>query len=155
MLSVRLVQMIEDHAEQLTQSVIHDLQSNQRTPHYHRLTREELHERTYSVYRHLGHWLSLRTDDAIEASYTELARVRFGEGVPLSEIVYALTLIKQHLREYIGYVGLMDSAVELHQERELRRLVGRFFDRAIYYAVLGYERQLAAHQPKAAARHAA
>jgi hypothetical protein len=155
MLSVRLVQMIEDHAEQLTQGVIHDLQSNQRTPHYHRLTREELHERTYNVYRNLGHWLSYKTDEAIEASYTELARMRLAEGVPLSEIVYALTLLKQHLREYIGYVGLMDSAVELHQERELRRLVGRFFDRAIYYTVLGYERQMALHHAKGPAKRAA
>ena len=57
MLSVRLVQMIEDHAEELTRELIEDLQSNPRTPHYHHLTYEELHFRTYSVYRNLGHWV--------------------------------------------------------------------------------------------------
>jgi hypothetical protein len=37
----------------------------------------------------------------------------------------------------------MDSAVELHQERELTRLVGSFFDKAIYYTVRAYEHQRA------------
>ena len=43
MLSARLVQIIEDHAEQLTRGLIDDLLSNNRTLHYHHLTREELH----------------------------------------------------------------------------------------------------------------
>ena len=52
MLSTRLVQMIEDHAEELTRGVITQLKVNSKTPHYHNLSREELHDRTYSVYRH-------------------------------------------------------------------------------------------------------
>lgn len=58
MLTIRLVQMIEDHAEELTQGLIKDLQSNPRTPHYHQLTYDELHFRTYAVYRNLGHWIT-------------------------------------------------------------------------------------------------
>ena len=38
MLTIRLVQMIEDHAEDLTQGLIKDLQGNPRTPHYHHLS---------------------------------------------------------------------------------------------------------------------
>ena len=44
--------------------------------------------------------------------------------------------------------GLMDSAVELHQERELRRLVANFFDKAIYYTVKAYEHEAALNHPK-------
>jgi hypothetical protein len=155
MLSARLVQMIEDHAEQLTEGVIKDLQANPRTSHLHHLSREELHQRTYNVYRNLGHWVSYKTDEAIEASYTDLAERRFAEGLPLSEVVYALILIKYHLRDYIASAGLMDSAVEMHQEKELRRLVGHFFDRAIYYTVRGYEREAGLARATGAVKRAA
>jgi hypothetical protein len=144
MLSVHLVRMIEDHAEELSRGLIHDLQSNRRTTAYHKLSREELHHRVYDVYRNLGHWLGHKTDEAIEADYGELGKKRWGEGIPLSQVVYALILAKYHLREHLRAAGLMDSAVELYQEQELQRLVGHFFDKAIYYTVRGYEREAAA-----------
>jgi hypothetical protein len=144
MLSVCLVQMIEDHAEDLTRELVKDLQGNPRTPHYHKLTYDELHYRSYSVYRNLGHWLGHNSEEPIEAAYGDLARRRFAERVPLEEVVFALICTKNHLRNYIRAVGFMDSAVELHQERELYRLVGNFFDKAIYYTVRDYERRAAA-----------
>lgn len=143
MLSVRLVRMIEEHAEELTGGVLNDLQSNPRTAAYHKLSREELHRRAYEVYRNLGRWLGQKTDETIEASYNDLGKKRCAEGVPVSEVVYALILTKYHLRDYIRSAGLVDSAVELYQEQELHRLVGNFFDKAIYYTVKGYEREAA------------
>ncbi|HTS70116.1 MAG TPA: hypothetical protein VMO17_14135 [Terriglobia bacterium] len=155
MLTVRLVQMIEDHAEELTRGVIKDLQSNPRTPHYHHLTYEELHYRTYTVYRNLGHWISQGTEEPIVANYTDLAVRRHAEGVPLEEVVFALISIKNHLYTYVRTTGLMDSAMELHQERELRRLVGHFFDKAIYFTVKAYESEAALKHSKLAMKLAA
>ena len=65
MLSVRLVRMIEDHAEELTRGVLNDLQSNTRTRAYHKISREELHRRVYEVYHNFGEWLGSqdRRDD--------------------------------------------------------------------------------------------
>jgi hypothetical protein len=145
MLSVRLVQMIEDHAEDLTRELVKDLQGHPRTPHYHNLSAEDLHYRSYSVYRNLGHWLGQNTEEALETAYSDLARRRWAEGIPLEEVVFALICTKNHLRNYVRYVGLMDSAVELHQERELNRLVENFFDKAIYYTIRDYEHRAAAH----------
>ena len=155
MLTVRLVQMIEDHAEELTQELVKDLQHNPRTPHYHHLTAEELHYRTYSVYRHLGQWVSQKGEDEIAAQYADLAIRRYSEGVPLEEIVFALISTKNHLYQYIRMTGLLDSAMELHQERELRRLVGYFFDKAIYFTVRAFEREAALPHPMHAKKAAA
>jgi len=155
MLSVRLVQMIEDHAEALTRELIKDLQTNPRTPHYHHLSYEELHYRTYSVYRNLGHWISQGSEEAIASKYAELAVRRYAEGVPLEEIVFALVSTKHHLYAYVRTTGLMDSAVELHQERELRRLVGSFYDKAIYYAVMAFEHQAASERAENVLKSAA
>jgi len=155
MLTVRLVQLIEDHAEELTRGLIKDLQSNPRTPHYHHLTYEELHYRTYTVYRNLGRWISQGTEESIAANYVDLAVRRHAEGVPLEEVVFALISTKNHLYSYVRSTGLMDSAVELHQERELRRLVGHFFDRAIYFTVKAYENETTLKHAKLAMKLAA
>ncbi len=154
MLSARLVRLIEEHAEQLTEAVVSDLRSNLRTAAYHGISRDELHHRAFQVYRNLGHWLGHKTDENIESSYSELGSKRFAEGVPLSEVIYALVLTKYHLRDYIRTAGLVDSAVELYQEQELHRRVGNFFDKAIYYTAKGYEGAASKH-PAGAAAHTA
>jgi hypothetical protein len=131
--------MIEDHAEELTRGVLRDLAVNPKTPAYHQLSHDELHKRVYDVYHNLGRWLGERSDGAVEASYSGLGRLRHSEGVPISEVVQALILIKDHLRGYIRTAGLSDSAVELYQEEELHLMISHFFDKAVYYTVRGYE----------------
>ena len=139
MLSARLIRLIEEHAEQLTRRVLEDVAANPRTPHYHGLSSDEMHRRVYDVYHNLGRWVGDKTEEHLESTYGGLGRTRCREGVPLSEVVYALVLIKDHLREYIRAVGLVDSAVELYLEEELHLSIGRFFDSAIYHTVKGYE----------------
>ena len=141
MLSARLVALIEDHAEELTHGLIEDLLTNPRTPKYHRLSRPVIHGRIYDVYHNLGEWLGRENDEIIEAQYTKLAKARSADGIPLSEIIYALILTKNHLLEYIRSSGLANSAIGLYQQQELHRLVGDFFDKAIYYTAKGYERE--------------
>ncbi len=86
----------------------------------------------------------------MRAEYEEWGRRRFRQRIPLSEIVYALLLVKHHLRRYIRDHGLVefsaDSAVSgeflpvhLHGMQELNYMVGEFFDRALYYLTRGYE----------------
>jgi hypothetical protein len=154
MLSDRLVRMIEYHADELTRALVEDLQSNPRTGSYHRLSREALHDRTYHVYKDLGLWLNSKAEEDIESNYTELGKKRKAEGVPINEVVYALTLTKYHLRDYIQAAGLVDSAVDLYQEQELHRMLGRFFDKAIYYTVRAYERAANFQEVPAAVRRA-
>lgn len=139
MISAKLVNMIEDHAEQLTHDLLLDLQQNPRTSGYHHLPLEELHNRAYTVYRNLGQWLSGPSESQIEAAYMDLGQRRFEERIPLSQVVFALTLTKNHLLHYVKTAGLSDSALELYQELELTNLVAQFFDKAIYYTVYGYE----------------
>lgn len=153
MLSARLVELIEEHAEQLTAGLVKDLLNNPRTRAYHKLSHQELHRRAYDVYRHLGEWVGHKADDRIEASYCQLGEERHAEGVPLSEVVCALILIKYHLRDYVRTAGLVNSTVDLYQLLELDRLVGQFFDKAIYYTVRGYEHAAGRRQERTVAAH--
>jgi hypothetical protein len=143
MLSARMLRTIEDHAEELTKVVLRDLETNPRTPSYRSIPDDELRRRVYDVYHNLGRWLGEKNEEPLEASYGRLGRTRCREGVRLSELVYALMLSKEHLHEYIRMAGLIDSALELYGEEELAFLCGRFFDRAIFYTIRGYESEAA------------
>ena len=145
MLSARLIKLIEDHAEDLTREVLRDLAGNARTPSYNSLPADEMHRRVYDVYHNLGRWLGDKTEEHLESTFGGLGRRRHAEGVPLSEVVYALVLIKDHLRGYIRAVGLVDSAVELYLEEELHLQIGNFFDNAMYQTVKGYEAAATSH----------
>ncbi len=155
MLSDRWIRMIEAHAEELTPGAEKDLQSSPRTRSYHRLPAGELQHRVYEVYRHLGHWLEEKTDYAIRRWYRELGATRCAENIPLSEVIWALVLTKYYLWDCIRLAGLAGSAVELYPQQELDRLVGYFFDRAIYYAADGYEGEAGRRRESGAARSVA
>jgi len=144
MLSARLVTMIENHAEELTRSVVGDMQGNPKTPAYSKLPAEALHRRVLEVFRDFGQWLEYKPDETMKRWYGELGRKRYGEGIGLPEVIYALLLTKYHLQDYIRSAGLVDSAMELYQEMELQRLVNCFFDKAVYYCVEGYMQEASA-----------
>jgi hypothetical protein len=131
--------MIEDHAEQLTAGLVGELQRHPRTSGYHRLAPLELHNRAFEVYRNLSKWVTRGSESEIASTYTDLGRRRYREGIPLSEVIFALILTKDHLLEYVKTSGLSDSALDLYQELALVQVVAQFFDKAIYHAAQGFE----------------
>jgi hypothetical protein len=154
MLGARLLQLIQSHAASLTKEVITDLQRNDRTPSFRRLSLSSLESRIGALYSNLGRWIGDSDESAVRLEYEEMGRRRFQEDIPLSEIVYALLLTKQHLRRYIRDHGLVDFAgdrmmpdellpLELHSIQELNYQVGEFFDRALYHLARGYEAEAA------------
>jgi hypothetical protein len=144
----RLIALIESHAEELTRGTVEQLQASSRTPSYHGLSHRDLHERVFEVYRDFGCWLLEKTDRAVRLRYYDLGERRSRERVPLSEVLWALVLTKNHLRSYLAAWALSDSAVELYRQQELDRLIAHFFDRAMCYAAEGYEHLQNAESPE-------
>jgi len=139
MLSARLVRMVEEHADELTQSLLKHIHESPRLAGYRGISPEEVRRRTHEVYSRLGRWLTDRSDDAIAETFGGWGRRRHADGVPASELVFALQMMKEHLEKYILASGLGSSAVEIYQEEELHVLVDHFFDKAVYWVVRGYE----------------
>jgi hypothetical protein len=138
--SGRVIALIESHAEDLTRGTLEKIRASLRTPSYRKLSYEDLYARIFDVYRDLGHWLLDKTDTAIRSRFTDLGERRFKEGVPLSEVLWALVTTKEYLRAYVSAWAFADSAVELYRQQELDRLIAHFFDRAMCYAAEGYEK---------------
>jgi hypothetical protein len=135
--SASLIQIIQQDARPLVESLYAELRTNLGTSHYHRLSNEELFRRGQAVYQNLADWLASRDEAAVKSYGEDLGRRRFAENIPLGQVVLALILNENHLWDHV-------SSLKQPADETLRRHVADFFARTIYYTAHGYERQLAA-----------
>jgi hypothetical protein len=146
MLASRLIHLIEDNSDELARGLLEKLQRSPRTAQLAaQVPAEELHERTYEIYRNLTDFLGTTAESELERRYSELGARRAAQGVPFSHFLWAVLLTKQHLHEFIQREGFLERPMELVQQLELLRSLDQFFNRALYYAAVGYERARAAH----------
>src|SRR5262249_61666210 len=106
MLSSRLISLIEMHADSLARETTNDILTNERTRSFQQVPNTELQVRIGQVYHNLGTWIADPNQAEVQKEYEEWGRTRFRQGVPLSEIVYCVILIKSHLRRFIRDRGL-------------------------------------------------
>jgi len=147
MFSYRLVRLIESHADSLAEGLEEKVQSSTQVSHFRTIPAHELRERVYEIYRHLGEWLLGKNELDIEHRYLEIGARRARQRVPLSEVIQAIVLTKENLWEFLKSEAVMDRAVEIMGELELLQMLEMFFDRAIYYAAVGYEEELTRRVP--------
>lgn len=154
MQAYRLVRLIETHSDALAAGLLAKVQTSELTRAYHNVAPEELQQRVYEIYRHLGDWLLGKSAFDIEQRYEEIGTRRVHQGVPMSEMIWVIILTKDNLWEFLKKENIMDRPVEVFGELEMLQLLDQFFDRAIYYASVGYERALSAHEmPPAGVAH--
>ena len=72
--------------------------------------------------------------------YLEIGAKRARQGVPLSQLIWAIILTKKNLWDFVQREAVLDRPAEISGELEVEELLDQFFDRAIYYAAVGYER---------------
>jgi len=156
MLSSKLIQLIEDHSEQITARVLGKIRKDPRLAHVVRLPETDLRQRAQEILKNLGHWLAASQEEELARHCERLGRLRFTEDIPLHEAVLARFLIKDEMIDFVRDQGLGQTHMDLYAEQELEHRVGRFFDRMIYHVVRGYEAAMRESLPGAralAARH--
>jgi len=149
MFSYRLVRLIEANADALAAGLEGKVQTSSHLTHFHHIPNHELRERVYEIYRHLGEWLLGKNELDIEHRYRQIGERRAEQNVPLSEVIQAIVLTKENLWDFLKSEAVLDRAVEIMGELELLQMLEMFFDRAIYYAALGYEEQIAREKTEA------
>jgi hypothetical protein len=150
LMAYRLVRLIEEHSDTLAQNLLNRVQHSLRASDYKLVPAEELRQRVYEIYRNLGDWLLGKTELDIEERYREIGERRVYQGVPLSQLIHAIFTTKDNLWEFLMNEAVIERPAEVFGEMELLQLLDQFFDRAIYYATLGYEHAQAGQKEKAA-----
>jgi hypothetical protein len=140
MLALKLVRLIEANSQELAQGLMQKVLSSDRTSDYRKVPAADMQTATLDIYQHLSDWLLTKTASDIELRYTRIGEQRARQGVSLSHFVWALALTKEHLWGFLQREALVDHVVELFGELELVRLLDQFFDNALYYGTVGYER---------------
>jgi hypothetical protein len=143
MMLYRLVRLIEGNAQALAACLLDRVQNSEATPDYENVPPEELKERVHEIYRHLGDWLITKDESDLAQRYLKIGARRAQQKVPFNQVLWAITLTKDNLLEFLKKESLPDRPVEVFGELEMMQMVNHFFDRAIYYAAIGYERTLA------------
>jgi hypothetical protein len=142
MFSYRLVRLIESHADTLAAGLERKVTSSDYVSTFRNIPAHELRERVYEIYRHLGDWLLGKNQESIEQRYREIGARRASQKVPLPELIQAIVLTKENLWDFLKSEAVLDRAIEIMGELELLQMLEQFFDRAIYFAAVGYEEQV-------------
>ena len=138
LLAYRLVKLIETHSDGLARTLQQKIEAGDRCPAYKDLPQGELTRVVGEMYQGMGQWLMGKSELDIESRYARIGRRRAHQGIPLSQVIWTIALVKENLWEYVQTNNL-GTPVELFGELEILQLLDQFFDRAMYYAAYGYE----------------
>lgn len=140
MMLYRLVRLIENHSQSLAACLLDQVEASELTKNYQRnVPGEELKEKVYEIYRHLGEWLIGKDETDLQNRYLQIGARRSAQRVPLSEVIWVIVLTKENLWEFVKKEAILERPVEVFGELEMLQLLEQFFDRAIYFASVGYE----------------
>jgi hypothetical protein len=141
MLAYRLVRLIENHSDGLAADLLKKVQASALARDYGKVPYDDLQQRVFEIYRHLGDWLLGKSEFDIKERYLEIGARRAAQDVPLSQVVWVIVLTKENLWEYLKHEAGLERPTEIFGELEMLQLLDQFFDRAIFYASMGYEQE--------------
>jgi len=143
-IALRLVRLIDTHSDALAARLLAKVQYCPLLPDYDKVPFEELKHRVRETYQDLGNWLLGKSVHDIKISYREIGARRAAQHVPLSQVIWAIALTKENLWEFLDQELVLDRPLEIFGELEILKLVDQFFQRAQFYASIGYEQSQAA-----------
>jgi hypothetical protein len=140
LLAYRLVRLIETHADKLADSALKLLQDSEKTRTFAKgEAGADFRKAVCEIYTHLGEWVMGKSEEDIARRYSEIGRQRAAQGVRLSELNWAIVIARESLWEFLKGEDALERPTEVFGELKLLQLLEQFFDRAIYYAAVGYE----------------
>ena len=139
----RFIRLIEDHAESLSLQWVQNVRNNPLTTGYARLSTEALHDIVYSRFRKLGQWIGKQEgrDREIAEQFCEIGVQSAKSGLKVSEMVYSFMLERDLLWSYLLDEGIVTEGVDLNRAIEFSHQLNYFYEKAIYFAIVGHEGQ--------------
>ncbi|HOL59387.1 MAG TPA: hypothetical protein PLT64_05900 [Syntrophales bacterium] len=138
--SLKLVTLIETHAEAIAEQWAKDVKKNARTPSYHSLSDETLLTMATRFYDNFSQMFYTEKPAEISRPYFhQYAEEHFRHNIPLSESLYALILMRRHIWLYAEFQTIFISAVEQKQAVDSLVRTILMFDYAIIFISQRYE----------------
>lgn len=138
-LEERLAEIIEGKSSEVGQKWYRDMQESHHMPTMHNISEDEGIRMALTVYSNLGEWLKPGGSKDIKDTYRNFGHAMFHRGFLLEEVVMVLTLLKRYLWLTLLEMGLMTTDLNIYQTLELNNKVVLYYDRGIYFALIGYK----------------
>jgi hypothetical protein len=142
MIYIKIMEVLKADAEQLSHRATNDLMERSEMTNLRKIPENVMYHRVFDVFSTLGYWLDrARSKKEIEEHFTGMGNERCREGIPGSEVVMFLMLIKRHLWLYLLDKHFFETSYELMKSLEMNNRIVLFFDRAILAVIREYERE--------------
>jgi hypothetical protein len=136
----KLIQHLKNDADGMAERLLEKIRSSRRCSELLLKVPAEEHKRyAVDVYHDLMEWLVAEADSSLEHHYVGLGKLRAQQGVPFSNLFWAVCITREYLWEYIQQECLIEEPVEFWGGVMLLRSLNQFFDRILYLALLGYQ----------------
>ncbi len=135
----RLVEVIKSKSTEVAQKWYHEVLESQYIPNLRGQSEEQGMTIAMTVYDNLCNWLTPSGSKDIKDIYMAFGRTLYYKGFEMEEVVQTLVLLKRYLWLALLEMGLMTTDLNIYQTLELNNKVVLYYDRAIYFAIVGYK----------------
>ena len=114
--------------------------------HYQKISDDELLGMGVQMYPVLARSLERGLDRQLVGDFfVKLGKTRMEEGYPVSEVIYAISLIQKTVIEYLMTDFVLDSTIRMYQAMGVVSQVSEFFLLGSFYLIKGFLEETYVH----------
>jgi hypothetical protein len=141
--ATKLIEITEKNTEAIARQWYNNIKMNPKTPVYHTMPENQAIAQAMRFYEKFGKlFLSESPFEEAHVLFAQYAADSYQAGIPLSQAIYALTLMRRHMWLFAEYQATFITAIEHHHAAESLNRTILMFDYATYVLVLKYEELL-------------
>lgn len=136
----KLINVTEQHAEEISNQWSKAVRSNPRTPSYHSMPQDQCVLHALDFYKNLGRiYFSEKPYTEVSDYFTKYAEERHKEGIPLHEAIYAIIMMRRHMWIYADFQAVVLTGLDQQKAVGSINKTIRIFDHGIYIVIKRYE----------------
>ncbi len=133
-MGMKLIDLVETHAEPIARQWARNVRKNPFTPYYHSMPEKDLVPQAVVFYENFRRlFMEPKPVEASQGYFTRYAEESYRKGVPLHEALYALILMRRQIWLYAEFQVLFLTAVEQNLAVESITRTILMFDYAVYF----------------------
>ncbi len=138
--ATRLIDFTEQHATEIAKQWYAAVKKNPRTPSYHNLSEDEAIPQAVDFYHNFRNVFMAKNPYEMAKQVFSIYAVRsFEKGIPLSEAIYALIMMRRHMWLYADFEAIFTSSIERQVAVESLNRTILMFDYATNVIIQKYQ----------------
>ncbi len=134
-----LVQLVQNHVEQIANCAIRAIRQDENLVQVSQLPEWELRDWALRVLRDLAEWPVQAGDRELSVRSEALGRQRFQESILPHEWIRRIQHLKWAAMNWVRQQSFPQNASDLYAQEEFEHKIGLFFDHLVFHVARGYE----------------